>query len=51
MDEIYEQLYLDLTNKINQIYLDVKFGSPKVKAMYTLTSVMEELNELAGNKP
>lgn len=43
-------IFDDLRNRINHIYLDVKYGSPKVKAMHDFVKTMEELNAMAGNR-
>lgn len=45
-----EIIFHDLANRINHIYLDVKYGSEKIKGMYDFVKTMEELNEMAGNR-
>lgn len=42
--------YEELCDRIHSIYLDVKYGTERTKSLYSLVGVMEELNELAGNK-
>lgn len=40
----------ELAARINQIYLDLKSGIPKIREIYNLDGVISELNKLAGNR-